>query len=268
MQTYGDPSQRQVMVRVPQVGAEAGRSAEHDARRRSKPRSARANLGNFTVVGTRDRRPGGRRRADAEGASGRSCSRSSASWRTSPSASSSRSPSARSSPPLHDVLVTLAFLAFFHYDLSLNVVAAILTVTGYSTNDTIVIFDRVRENMRKMRRDSLDEVINIVDQPDAGPHGHHRRHGAAVGDRAVPVRRRGAARLCVHDDRRHRHRHVLERVRRRRHRDVLASEAAVEGRRGGAAARPRADAGAPVEVAAQGASVIGRAADGDPTLVA
>jgi preprotein translocase subunit SecF len=56
---------------------------------------------------------------------------------------------------IHDVLVTLAFLAFFQYDLTLNVIAAILTVTGYSTNDTIVIFDRVRENMRSMRRESL-----------------------------------------------------------------------------------------------------------------
>ena len=61
---------------------------------------------------------------------------------------------------VHDVLVTFALLAFFRYDLTLNVIAAILTVTGYSTNDTIVIFDRVRENMRKMRRDSLAEVIN------------------------------------------------------------------------------------------------------------
>src|SRR6476469_2887838 len=61
---------------------------------------------------------------------------------------------------VHDLLVTLAFLAFFRYDLSLNVIAAILTVTGYSTNDTIVIFDRVRENMRSMRRDSLYDVVN------------------------------------------------------------------------------------------------------------
>ena len=62
---------------------------------------------------------------------------------------------------LHDLLVTLAFLAFFRYELSLNVIAAILTVTGYSTNDTIVIFDRVRENLRSMRRDSLNHVINV-----------------------------------------------------------------------------------------------------------
>ncbi len=61
---------------------------------------------------------------------------------------------------LHDVLVTLAFLFFFGYDLSLNVVAAILTITGYSVNDTIVIFDRVRENLRTKRRDPLETVVN------------------------------------------------------------------------------------------------------------
>src|SRR5439155_9546729 len=62
---------------------------------------------------------------------------------------------------IHDLLVTFAFLAFFRYDLSLKVIAAILTVTGYSTNDTIVIFDRVRENLRSMRRDNLEHVINV-----------------------------------------------------------------------------------------------------------
>ena len=61
---------------------------------------------------------------------------------------------------LHDVAVTFAFLFFFGYDLSLNVIAAILTITGYSVNDTIVIFDRVRENMRTKRRDSLEKVVN------------------------------------------------------------------------------------------------------------
>ncbi len=61
---------------------------------------------------------------------------------------------------LHDILVTLAFLTFFGYDLSLNIVAAILTITGYSVNDTIVIFDRVRENLRSKRRDSLETVVN------------------------------------------------------------------------------------------------------------
>ena len=61
---------------------------------------------------------------------------------------------------LHDVLVTVAFLFFFGYYLSLNIVAAILTITGYSVNDTIVIFDRVRENLRSKRRDSLEAVVN------------------------------------------------------------------------------------------------------------
>jgi preprotein translocase subunit SecF len=61
----------------------------------------------------------------------------------------------------HDILVTLAFLTFFGYDLSLNVVAGLLTITGYSVNDTIVIFDRVRENMRSMRRESLAHVVNL-----------------------------------------------------------------------------------------------------------
>ena len=60
----------------------------------------------------------------------------------------------------HDILVTVSFLLFFGYELSLNVVAAILTITGYSVNDTIVIFDRVRENLRSMRRDSFDQVVN------------------------------------------------------------------------------------------------------------
>jgi preprotein translocase subunit SecF len=63
---------------------------------------------------------------------------------------------------IHDLLITLAFLTFFHYDMTLNVIAAILTITGFSTNDTIVIFDRIRENLRGMRRDSLNEVINVA----------------------------------------------------------------------------------------------------------
>jgi preprotein translocase subunit SecF len=62
---------------------------------------------------------------------------------------------------IHDLLVTLAFLAFFQYDMTLNVIAALLTIAGYSSNDTIVIFDRVRENLRGMRRDSLKEVLNL-----------------------------------------------------------------------------------------------------------
>ena len=61
---------------------------------------------------------------------------------------------------VHDVLVTLAMLTFFGYELSLNVVAAMLTITGYSVNDSIVVFDRVRENLRRMRRDDFATLVN------------------------------------------------------------------------------------------------------------
>ena len=63
---------------------------------------------------------------------------------------------------LHDVIVTLAVLTFFGYELSLNIIAAILTITGYSVNDTIVIFDRVRENFRTMRGASLENQVNTA----------------------------------------------------------------------------------------------------------
>jgi preprotein translocase subunit SecF len=61
---------------------------------------------------------------------------------------------------VHDILVTLSLLTIFGYELSLNVVAAMLTITGYSVNDSIVVFDRVRENLRSMRRDRFDTLVN------------------------------------------------------------------------------------------------------------
>ena len=60
----------------------------------------------------------------------------------------------------HDVLITLGFFSLFHYEISLTVIAALLTLVGYSMNDTIVIFDRVRENLRLMRREPFPEIIN------------------------------------------------------------------------------------------------------------
>lgn len=62
----------------------------------------------------------------------------------------------------HDILITLVFLTWAGYDLSLNVIAAMLTITGYSVNDTIVVFDRVRENQRLMRREPLDRIVNTA----------------------------------------------------------------------------------------------------------
>jgi preprotein translocase subunit SecF len=60
----------------------------------------------------------------------------------------------------HDLLSTLAFLAMMRLEVSLTVVAALLTVIGYSLNDTIIIFDRVRENMKKARPEPLYDVLN------------------------------------------------------------------------------------------------------------
>lgn len=62
---------------------------------------------------------------------------------------------------MHDVLLTVGLVSIFGYEISLNVIAAFLTLVGYSVNDTIVIFDRVRENRRLLRRRSLDEIINL-----------------------------------------------------------------------------------------------------------
>ena len=60
----------------------------------------------------------------------------------------------------HDVLTTAAFIKLMHLEISLTVVAAILTVIGYSLNDTIIIFDRVRENLRKNRKEPLYDTLN------------------------------------------------------------------------------------------------------------
>jgi preprotein translocase subunit SecF len=60
----------------------------------------------------------------------------------------------------HDVLITLGFFSLAHYEISLTVIAALLTLVGYSMNDTIVIFDRVRENLRLMRREPFPEIVN------------------------------------------------------------------------------------------------------------
>nr|WP_083757703.1 protein translocase subunit SecF [Actinobacillus succinogenes] len=61
----------------------------------------------------------------------------------------------------HDVVVTLGIFSFLQIEMDLTFVAAILSVVGYSLNDSIVVFDRVRENFRKIRRLESDEVINI-----------------------------------------------------------------------------------------------------------
>jgi preprotein translocase subunit SecF len=63
---------------------------------------------------------------------------------------------------LHDVVIILGFFAFFQWEFSLPVLAAVLAVLGYSVNESVVVFDRVRENFRKMRKASTPEVIDAA----------------------------------------------------------------------------------------------------------
>jgi preprotein translocase subunit SecF len=60
----------------------------------------------------------------------------------------------------HDILIALGILAFFNFEITLNVIAALLTLVGYSVNDTIVIFDRARENLAHRRKDPLAKILN------------------------------------------------------------------------------------------------------------
>lgn len=62
---------------------------------------------------------------------------------------------------LHDVLITIGFFSIFNREIELTVIAAFLTVVGYSMNDTIVIFDRVRENRKMTRRQPLESLLNL-----------------------------------------------------------------------------------------------------------
>ena len=158
VQEYGTPGEHKIMVRVPLVGSESDGSL---SRSREQITSAlkQASLGNFSIAGSEIVGPIVGEELTRKGI-----------WATVLSMVAillyiglrfqiSFGVGAIVAT-VHDLLVTLAFLAFFQYDLTLNVIAAILTITGYSTNDTIVIFDRVRENSRAMRRDGLNEIIN------------------------------------------------------------------------------------------------------------
>jgi len=158
VQSSGDPSQHMVMIRVPHVGAEAGTSLTstaqqvEDALRKAKlnPKREGAEIVSATVG----------RELTSKGFSATVWSLLGILLYLAFRLQFSFGVGAVVAT-IHDLLITLAFLAFFRYDMTLNVIAAILTMTGYSTNDTIVIFDRIRENLRSMRRDSLHHVINI-----------------------------------------------------------------------------------------------------------
>jgi preprotein translocase subunit SecF len=158
VQSYGDDASRQVLIRLPDVGAEQGTGLTKTADAVVAALGA-ANLGKFTVVGQQVVGPVVGRELTEKGLWAAVLSLAGLlvyigfRFRLSFGVGAVVA-------TFHDLLVTLAFLAFFQYDMTLNVIAALLTVTGYSTNDTIVIFDRVRENLKSGRRDSIHDVVN------------------------------------------------------------------------------------------------------------
>jgi preprotein translocase subunit SecF len=158
VQSFGAPSEHLVMIRVPQVGAESGASLS-TAAEQVESALRKGNIGSFRRQGAQIVSATVGRELESKGL-----------WATALSLIGILAYLAfrfqfsfgvgAVVATIHDLLITFAFLSFFQYDLTLNVIAAILTMTGYSTNDTIVIFDRIRENLRSMRRDSMRDVIN------------------------------------------------------------------------------------------------------------
>ena len=61
---------------------------------------------------------------------------------------------------IHDVVITMGVFSFFSYEINLSIVAAVLTIVGYSMNDTVVIFDRIRENLKKYSKIPISEISN------------------------------------------------------------------------------------------------------------
>ena len=80
---------------------------------------------------------------------------------------------------VHDLVLTIGFMSLLQIDFDLTSIAALLTILGYSLNDTVVIYDRIREMLRRYKRMPMPELLNIVDQRDAVALDHHPRHGDA-----------------------------------------------------------------------------------------
>ncbi len=109
----------------------------------------------------------------------------------------------------HDTLITVGAFSLTNTEISLTVIAAILTLIGYSMNDTIVVFDRIRENLRLSRREKLSDLVNrSINQTLSRT---VLTSGPDLPDRtvAVPLRRPGAASVLVRAGGGHSHRHLL-----------------------------------------------------------
>ncbi len=161
LQRYGSPADNEMLIRLPQMkGAEEGATLAREVNRAVAALRA-ADVPEFEVTGSETvgpaigadlRRKGAYATlASLVGITGYIALRFRPSFAAGAIAAT-----------LHDILVTVSLLTLCGYDLSLNVVAAILTITGYSVNDTIVTFDRVRENLRTMPRAPLEQVVNTA----------------------------------------------------------------------------------------------------------
>ncbi|MGH9329694.1 MAG: protein translocase subunit SecF [Vicinamibacterales bacterium] len=158
VQRYGAPGDNEILIRLPELVVEQGASLEQGARA-VFDRLKQANLGNFVEQSTEIVGPAVGADLQRKGIYATLFSLAAI---TAYIAIRFRVSFALGSivATFHDILATLAFLVFFEYELSLNIVAAMLTMVGYSVNDMIVIFDRVRENSRLARREPLEKVIN------------------------------------------------------------------------------------------------------------
>jgi preprotein translocase subunit SecF len=161
VQQYGQPDDHEILVRLPQsVEEEQATNLEQDARRVVDAVTA-ANLGSFDVVSTEIVGPVVGKDLQRKGLFATITSLIGIAlyiaFRFRPSFAIGSIAAST-----HDIIITVAVVTALGYELSLNTIAAILTIAGYSVNDTIVIFDRVRENARTLKTQSLSEQVNLA----------------------------------------------------------------------------------------------------------
>jgi preprotein translocase SecF subunit len=160
VQRYGPPAERRFLIRVPLAGDQSGGDALENGLTRLTGALTSAGVPAFEIV----------ERELVSAAIGADLQRRGVYATIASLAAISAYIAVRFRPSfaagaiaatVHDVLVTVGFLAIAGYDLSLNVTAALLTIVGYSVNDTIVIFDRVRENAQTMRGQPLSAIVDV-----------------------------------------------------------------------------------------------------------
>ena len=101
---------------------------------------------------------------------------------------------------VHDIVLTIGFMSITQVDFDLTSIAALLTILGYSLNDTVVIYDRIREMLRRYKKMPMPQLLNEFDQFDAVALDHHPRHGDAGVAGAAAVRRPRHPQLHGGDD--------------------------------------------------------------------